>query len=338
MLRAGSLKSSTKPKALSKASKSNKQHSIKAPKKALSTKIKRVLPSKSPQVPQSPSFKTFSTSAGSFPTFSEGPILTELADEILHVKFNNPKALNAMSIAMGEKMLEIVALLKKDNGSTVKAVILSGVGRGFSAGGDLEFLKARSLDTPANNITEMLNFYSRFISIRQIPVPVIAAINGPAVGAGAAVSCLADLRVMSSNATIGWSFTNLGLHPGMASTFYLPKLTTSPSVAAHLLLSGDIIDAGLAKQFNLVHEVVQVDQPDDIELNNKLTLDAATILAKHYTKHYSLATYTLLKTLRSQQDVGLDSALLREAETQALTYNSPEFQERLDKMINRKKK
>lgn len=281
--------------------------------------------------------RAFSSST-TFPTFSEGPIVTSLDNEILHVKFNNPKMLNAMNIAMGEKMIEIVDLLKKDNGKTVQAVILSGNGRGFSAGGDLDFLKARSLDTSANNITEMLNFYSRFMTIRQIPVPVIAAINGPCIGAGAAVACLADIRVMSTNASMGWTFLPLGLHPGMGSTHFLPKLTTSPSIATHLLLSGDIIDAGLAKNFGLVHEVVQVDQPDDVELNNQLTLESATILAKHYTKHSSLATFTLLKSLRQQQDEGLQTALQREAFSQALTFASPEFQQSLDKMINRKKK
>jgi enoyl-CoA hydratase/carnithine racemase len=313
----------TSKKSLQTSSKKTKISRKNSPKKATQISLKQ---------------SNFSSQTDSFPTFSSGPILTSLDNEILHVKFNNPKMLNAMNIEMGEKMQEIVSLLKIDNGKNVHAVILSGEGRGFSAGGDLKFLKARSEDTPANNTTEMLKFYSRFMSIREIPVPIISAINGPAVGAGAAVACLADMRVMSSNATIGWSFLPLGLHPGMGSTFFLPKLVNSPSIASHLLLSGDIIDAGLAKNFGIVHDVVQVDQIDDIELNNKLTLDAATVLARHYTKHQSLATFTLLKTLRNAQDVGLAQALEREATAQALTYASPEFAARLDKMINRVRK
>ena len=107
----------------------------------------------------------------------------------------------------------------------VRAAILTGAGRAFSAGGDLDWLMARHRDTPENNVAVMTEFYKRFLVLRRLPVPVIAAINGPAIGAGL---CLAvggaDLRVASAGAKLGVTFTKLGLHPGMAATFFLPQL------------------------------------------------------------------------------------------------------------------
>ena len=103
--------------------------------------------------------------------------------------------------------------------------MLPGAGKAFSAGGDLEWLLARHRDTPDNNIRIMQEFYKKFLVLRSLPVPVIAAINGPAVGAGL---CLAmggaDIRVASNNARMGVTFTKLGLHPGMAATHFLPTI------------------------------------------------------------------------------------------------------------------
>lgn len=265
-------------------------------------------------------------------------ILRTIKDDLLICSFNAPKTLNAMTIPMGEEMVDLVARLKIDNCNKIKCVILTGEDRAFSAGGDLKFLHARSLDTPTNNTTEMLKFYARFTCLRQIPQNVIAAINGPAIGAGAAVSLFADARVMSSKANWGVTFTALGLTPGMASSFTLPKICSSPAMGHHLLLSGEIINAEQALQYGLVNKVVPVPADADNVTNNQMTLDAAVELAKQYTKNYSPATFFLTKTIRAAQDVGMDNALLREAEGQALTYNSAEFKGRLDAMMNRKKK
>ena len=241
-----------------------------------------------------------------------------------------------MNVDMGDRMVDIINQVRDDNGTTVKAVVLTGMGKAFSAGGDLKFLKERSLDTPANNVTKMLQFYNRFLGLRTLPVPTISAINGPAVGAGIAVASLTDYRIASSSATMGWTFSNLGLHPGMASTFYLPQMT-KPSIATHLLLSGEIIGAHTAKEYGIVNDIVNV-EGEDFEVNNKKLIEHAINHAHEYTKFHSLASFTLLKNLRTQQDVGLQEAIKNEAYAQALTYASPEFTERLDKMINRKKK
>ena len=96
-------------------------------------------------------------------------------------------------------------------------IISAFLGRAFSAGGDLDWLMDRHHDSATNNEEIMLKFYKRFLILRTLPVPVIGAINGPAIGAGLSLAvggC--DMRVASPKATMGFTFTRLGLHPGMA--------------------------------------------------------------------------------------------------------------------------
>ncbi len=106
-----------------------------------------------------------------------------------------------MTIEMGVAFEQHIVALR-DN-PAVRAVVLTGSGSGFSAGGDLQFLLARSADTPFNNAVEMRAFYKRFMSLRSLPVPTIAAINGPAIGAGLCVAAACDMRVVAAKAKLG---------------------------------------------------------------------------------------------------------------------------------------
>lgn len=116
-------------------------------------------------------------------------------------------------------------------------MVLTGEGRAFSAGGDLAWLRERASSDPRDNVDTMLAFYDRFLCLRSLPVPIIAAINGPAVGAGLCLTLACDLRVAARSAKLGFTFVHLGLHPGMGCTHFLPKIA-GPQTAARLLLSG----------------------------------------------------------------------------------------------------
>ena len=90
------------------------------------------------------------------------------------------------------------------------AVVLTGAGRAFSAGGDIQFLRDRAADTPSRNAVIMRRFYERFLSVRRIPVPVVAAINGPAIGAGLCLALACDVRLAAATAPMGITFVGLG--------------------------------------------------------------------------------------------------------------------------------
>jgi enoyl-CoA hydratase/carnithine racemase len=198
------------------------------------------------------------------------------------------------------------------------AVVVTGKGRAFSAGGDLEFLAERAKDTPSRNAEIMMKFYERMMILRRLPVPTVAAINGPAIGAGLALSLLCDLRVASESANMSFSFTKLGLHPGMGSTFFLPKIVGHQQ-ASNLLLTGDRIDGTEAAKIGLVLKAVPEEK----------VLEEATVLATKIANNGPVAVRSLIRTLRMHNDIGLEGALRREADSQAASYASKDFVEGL---------
>lgn len=214
-----------------------------------------------------------------------------------------------MDVAMGEEFESIcTALSSGGQGAHLRALVLTGEGKAFSAGGDLAFLKSRTEDLDANNIKIMRDFYRRFLSIRKVPVPVITAINGPAIGAGFALSLATDIRVTKKEAKLGLTFVSLGLHPGMGSTFFLPNLV-GHQTASRLLLTGDVISGEEAAKLGLV------------ELSDD-PVSTAHLIAERIAKQNPRAVQLCTKTLRDNQESGLERALMNEAMCQAVNYKS----------------
>lgn len=200
-----------------------------------------------------------------------------------------------------------------------RAVIITGAGRAFSAGGDLDFLQSRT-ETPADdNADIMMKFYRGFMQIRTLPVPTIAAINGPAIGAGACFAAAADIRMTHAAASIGFTFVKLGLHPGMAATFRLPQLI-GPQAAARLLYTGEIVTGAAAEKLGFVSQALAT--PEELH-------GAARDLAGSIAKASPVAVGTLVRTLREGGDNGLDRAIRHEADAQAHCYAAPDMQEGL---------
>lgn len=168
-------------------------------------------------------------------TSSSDPVLLDVKSGVATLTFNRPDALNAMTIPMGELFEDLVFQLGKRE--DVHAVVLTGSGRAFSAGGDLEYLLERPNVKPFVNTTMMKRFYDRFLSIRTLPVPIIAALNGPAIGAGLCIALACDIRVASTDAKLGLTFASLGLHPGMGASFFLPTIV-NPDIATRMLVTG----------------------------------------------------------------------------------------------------
>ena len=120
----------------------------------------------------------------------------------------------------------------------------TGHGNSFAAGADLNWLEERSNTPPAENIEIMKNYYNYFTGLTTLSIPTIAAINGPAVGAGFCVSMFCDIRITSADSKLGANFVKLGINPGMGGTFTMP-LKVPSQVAWELLLTGKIM-SGMA--------------------------------------------------------------------------------------------
>ena len=206
----------------------------------------------------------------------------------------------------------------------IRALVVTGNGSAFSAGGDVQFLNARLSDTREGNIKAMMEFYFYFLSVRQLQCPVIAAINGPAIGAGLAFALGCDYRVAASDAKLAVNFVKLGIHPGMGSSFTLPRLV-GHSRATQMLLTGQQITGQQAFDYGIVNDVVpsppkSSDKKADMKKQNELVLNKALEIANVFTNDSSyLAVSQAVETLRGDpQD--LEKACLREAQAQAECY------------------
>jgi enoyl-CoA hydratase len=248
----------------------------------------------------------------------------ERHDAVALVVFDDPARRNAMTEAMGRALASVVSLLGQDE--EVRAVVLTGAGAAFSAGGDLAMLedKARAgRETPgdpqrARNRAFMRDFYGLFLSVRELPQPTLAAINGAAIGAGLAVALACDLRLAARDARLGLNFTRLGIHPGMGSTWTLPRLV-GPAHAADLLLTGRIVDGVEAERIGLVNRAVE---PEEL-------LPRALATAAEMAACAPLAVRGTRRALHASLAASLGEQLDFEAEQQALCYESADLAEGL---------
>ncbi len=163
-----------------------------------------------------------------------------------------PAQRNAMTEQLTAAWGSAVQSLRTDD--SVRVVLVTGAGSAFCAGGDLGWLGVGSGLSVDGLRSRMLPFYRTWLSIRDLEVPTIAAINGPAVGAGLALALACDLRYCAPDATLSAPFTALGISPGMATTWLLPEVAGLP-VARELLLTGRVVTGEEAVDLGLVNRV-----------------------------------------------------------------------------------
>lgn len=180
----------------------------------------------------------------------------DAATKIAFLTLNRPNEMNALTEVMGDEFIsKVKELTAAAEAQQVRAVILRGAGNSFSAGGNLAWLKERSQAGGFINSITMNKFYRRFLCVRDIPVPLVAAIQGFAIGAGCCLTLACDMRVVSKTATLGFTFPKLGIHPGMGSSLLLPRIVSS-DFANYLLLTGQTVKGDIAAQRGLALEAV----------------------------------------------------------------------------------
>lgn len=239
------------------------------------------------------------------------------------IRLNRPDKLNAMTIELGDAFSAAVEQLSREDTAGLGAVVVTGNGKAFSAGGDLQFLRDRHYDTPSRNAAIMRTFYHRFLCVRSLPVPVIAAINGPAIGAGLCFALACDVRIASPKAKMGLTFVGLGLHPGMGATHFLPSIV-GPQVASELMLTGKVIDGTEAERCGLVARTAEDAFAAALESAEMMAMAAP------------VAVRTCVRSLRQAQDRGLEQALQREADAQAQCYVSKDYLEGVEAIAGKR--
>jgi 2-(1,2-epoxy-1,2-dihydrophenyl)acetyl-CoA isomerase len=230
-------------------------------------------------------------------------VLVANTDAVTTITLNRPDAFNSLDLATKQALLAALRAAADDPG--VRAVVLTGAGRGFCVGQDLrEFAAVAQTGTPEEIFTTVPEHYAPICElVAEMPKPVVAAINGAAAGAGMSLALAADFRVAADRATFTTAFTAIGLTPDTGMSWFLPRLV-GPAKAAELLMLSPTLTAEQAAELGLVNSVVPA---ADLPV-------AAAELAGRLAAGPTLAYAAVRRLLRSAADQSLSASLQQEHE------------------------
>ncbi|MBS0349203.1 MAG: crotonase/enoyl-CoA hydratase family protein [Proteobacteria bacterium] len=246
-------------------------------------------------------------------------LIVEREDAILTVRMDSPETRNALSEpAQMQEFVDLCSAVKADR--SVKVVVLTGNGPAFCAGGNVKDMRERG-GIFAGSPYELRDSYRNGIqriplALYDLDVPVVAAINGPAIGAGLDLACMCDVRISADTAKFAESFVKLGIVPGDGGAWLLPRIVGMPK-ASLMALTGDTIDAIKALEWGLVTEVVPA-----AELEG-----AAQDIARRMAANPSHGLRLTKRLLREGQHMRLDSLLELSAAFQSLAHHTDDHQE-----------
>jgi len=223
---------------------------------------------------------------------------------------NRPEKLNALNNELSTALNEVLVRIAND--ASVHVVVLTGAGRAFCAGGDLGAIgkgRERSDSTELGPI--LRSGMQAVLNLRTMPQPVIAAINGPAAGAGMNLALAADIRLAVDGSVFGQNFAKVGLFPDYGGTYFLPQLV-GPSVAAEMFYTGEMIDAATAHRLGIINHLFPADQFEG----------AVAAFARKIADGPQLAIRAVKKSIFHAQKDELMQALEREVEVQLKCFHS----------------
>jgi enoyl-CoA hydratase/carnithine racemase len=238
------------------------------------------------------------------------------ADRVATVTFTRPDRLNALTFEVYADLRDLLAELPQRD--DVRALIVTGTGRGFCSGGDVHEIIGKLLEMDPRDLLDFTRMTGTVVQrMRECPLPIIAAVNGVAAGAGAVIALAADIRLVAASASFSFLFTKVGLAGAdMGSAYLLPRLV-GLGRATELLILGEAVDARRAGEIGLATAVVQ-----DGDLAGM-----AKELARRLATGPALA-YAATKMLLSKElDMNLAGSLELEAMTQALLMKSADHAE-----------
>ncbi|HEY4125754.1 MAG TPA: crotonase/enoyl-CoA hydratase family protein [Rhizomicrobium sp.] len=255
-------------------------------------------------------------------------LLFEKTGHVVTLTINRPETRNPLGEeGDGELFAEAVSRINADR--DVRAVILTGAGSAFSAGGNVKAMRERSGSFAGAGVhirERYRNGIHRIVrSLWGVEVPMIAAVNGPAIGLGNDVACLADMRIAADNAIFGATFLRIGLVPGDGGSWILPR-TIGHARAAELFFTGDTIDAATALSWGLVSRLVPPAQ----------LMDEARALAARICRQPPDVLRMTKRMMREGQSVSFDTIMEMSASMQALAHMTQDHHEAVDAFFEKR--
>ena len=239
------------------------------------------------------------------------------------VRLNRPEALNALDRRMAKDLYEVC---ERCDEPEVRAMVLSGAGRAFCAGGDLKEIEARI--RAGERMEEFLwpDYQRALAKLHEVRCPTIAAVHGFAVGAGCDIALACDIRLAGEGASFGQVYSKVGLVPDCGGTFFLPRVVGSAK-AIELILTGEVIDAHEALAIGLVRSVH----------NDDALMEEAIAFGRRLAEGPSIALRAAKKLVRASGGLDAATALRAEAGAQAETVASRDFQEGVAAFLEKRK-
>ena len=235
------------------------------------------------------------------------------------ITLNRPDRLNALTFDIYRELREVIE--ETDRHAEIRALVLTGEGRAFCSGGDVEDIIGELFSRDMQGRLDFTRVTGALIaSIRRVRKPVIAAVNGTAVGAGAVIALACDVRIASEAAKFGFIFPKVGLCGADMGAGYLLPRVVGLGHASELLFTGDVIRADEALRIGLVNRVLP---PNEF-------LPAAQSLAARLASGPAFAHAMTKQMLESEQGMTLDQAIEAEAQAQAICMQHPDFRTSFD--------
>ena len=255
-------------------------------------------------------------------------ILTEKRGPIAILTLNRPDMMNALG-QDGDGAAVAAACAEINNDPAIRVAVLTGAGRAFSAGGDIKAMRNKEgmFGGSPYNVHEgyRKNIHLIVRNLYNLEIPLIAAVNGAAVGLGCDVACMADVRIASNKARFGVTFLKIGLIPGDGGAWLLPRIIGA-SRAAELLFSGRLIDAETAADWGLVSRAVAPE----------VLMEEAMKLATEMAAQPPQALRVAKSLLRHGQNASYDTIMAMSAAAQSMMHHTEDHLEGIDAVLEKR--
>lgn len=256
---------------------------------------------------------------------STEPVLRELRDDIAVITLNRPDNRNSMTPEVLDAFADAVQWVGSQAGA--RCLVITGKGRCFCAGADLNAKIQRDGEGGRELLPHERSFamYTPFLSVLDLEIPVIGALNGHTVGGGLGLALVCDMRIGAKDAKYGANFVKLGIHPGMAISWYLPQLLGRPH-ACDLLLTGRLVKGDEAAHMGLINRAVA----------NEQVMDEAMELARTIASNAPIAVQLTKRSINQGLRQVIRDAAYNEAYAQSSTLQTADAKEGIAALLEKR--